>query len=241
MFPFTDITLYCSSPHKVGTDQYNEFSALVNYVSDLYVQCMHSYKPPNTSRVSLQVAPDKMWDRSWKNGSVVLAANYFHYDKFETLKKREKYQYILDIIQDSMLELSKEYFWDKSVFERAYEEVLKTDFTFNIYYPLKESRDKKKKAQIILSKTEFFTQVFCKLILENEILDVILFEKKNWWWYDSAYKLAKNNKWFDSQRFGISYKPAKLNIWYSITSEKVVYEKDSERLATLNLGSIFQF
>ena len=52
--PFSDITLYTPTPHPVGTPEYWEDISLKNFVSDLYVQKMYGYKPPKTSRITIQ-------------------------------------------------------------------------------------------------------------------------------------------------------------------------------------------
>ena len=54
--PFSDITLYLPTPHTVGTPEYYEQTSLENFISDLYVQKMNGYKPPKTSRITIQPA-----------------------------------------------------------------------------------------------------------------------------------------------------------------------------------------
>lgn len=151
--PFSDITLYTSIPHRRETPEYWEEVSLKNYISDLYMQKMHGYKPPKTSRITIQPAYNKIWNRTWKTGSIVTIAPYYNYDDYATLDKKGKYRYILDLIQRATIPLSEEYNWDKSVFENAYREVLESGFRFKIEYPAKRSRDKKKTGRIFQRKS----------------------------------------------------------------------------------------
>ena len=139
--PFSDITIYAGTSHQVGTTDYNEDTALVNFVSDLYVQKMHGYKPPKTSRITIQPAYHKIWNRTWKNGSIISIATFFNNEDYKLLDRNGKYSYLLELIQTSVLQLSDEYNWDKSVFEKAYKEVLDSNFTFQNIYPPKKSRE----------------------------------------------------------------------------------------------------
>src|SRR4051812_3443242 len=107
--PFSDITLYTPSPHEVGTPEYWEETCLQNFVSDLYVQKMNGYKPPKTTRITIQPAFQEAWNRTWKNGSIVDIAPYYNYNEYASLDKKGKYKYILDLIQRATLQLSKEY------------------------------------------------------------------------------------------------------------------------------------
>ena len=75
--PFSDITLYTPTPHTVGTNEYWEDTSLKNFVSDLYVQKMYGYKPPKTSRITIQPAFHQIWNRTWKNGSIVSIAPFY--------------------------------------------------------------------------------------------------------------------------------------------------------------------
>jgi hypothetical protein len=239
--PFGDITLYSQTPHSVGTQEYNEETSLQNYICDLYCVCMHGYKPPNTTRVCIQTAYNNIWDRTWKNGSLVSAAAYFNYDDYSKLTTYGKYNYILVIIHQTMLQLSSEYNWDKLVFEKAYNEIIANNFSFKIEYPIKLSKDKKKLANIVLSKTETKTIVNISFEYGGQSSSIMLFEKKNWWWYDAAYKLAKGSKWFDDDRFGLSYKPYAWSVWYSIKDNEVTFEKDGVLSNQSNIEKVFTF
>lgn len=155
---FSDITLYTPGPHTVGTPEYIEEVSLQNYVSDLYVQKMYGYKPPKTSRITIQPAFHEIWKRTWKTGSIFDIAPYYSYDEYASFDKFGKYKYILDLIQTATLQLSDEYHWDKTVFEKAYKEVIDNNFKFKIDYPKKLSRDKSKSANLSIEKTAIISR-----------------------------------------------------------------------------------
>lgn len=224
--PLSDITLYTPTPHKVGTPEYIEDTSLTNFVSDLYVQKMYGYKPPKTSRITIQPAYHGIWDRTWKTGSIVAIAPFYSHDKFVSLDKNGKYKYILDIIQVATLQLSEEYHWDKTVFQKAYKEVIESDFEFKITYPPKMSRDKKKVGQVVLEKTEKRTILSLLFTIDDNTKKVKLFENTNWFWYDVAYKLAKNSKWIDNNSFGVHLKNNEKFAYYSLPDDAIIGKLD---------------
>jgi hypothetical protein len=77
--------------------------------------------------------------------------------------------------------------------------------------------------------------------IENQVstVKVRLFDKKNWWWYDSIYYLARFGKWFDSDRFGISFGKGKFEIWYSIDKNEVFCYEHGKPVDTINFGNFF--
>ena len=127
--PFSDITLYTPISSTVGTPEYLEQVSLQNFVSDLYVQNMNGYKPPKTSRITIQPAFHESWNRTWKNGSIVAIAPFFSLDTYLGLDKKGKFKYTLDLIQSATLPLSDEYGWDKTVFENVAIDILTEEAT----------------------------------------------------------------------------------------------------------------
>jgi hypothetical protein len=224
--PFSDITLYTPTPHKPGTPEYWEDTSLENFISDLYVQKMYGYKPPKTSRITIQPAYHDIWNRTWKHGSIVSIAPFYSYDEYVSLDRKGKYKYILDIIQSATLQLSDEYEWDRKVFEKAYQEIVEGDFSFKVVYPPKMSRDKKKFGQVVIEKTE--TTTFLNLLFNvgGNIKMVKLFENRNWFWYDIAYEMAKNSKWIDNNSFGVYSKKSDKFGYYSLLDNSIVGKLD---------------
>jgi hypothetical protein len=231
--PFSDITLYSPTPHRTGTEGYWEDRSLENFVSDLYVQKMNGYKPPGVTRITIQPGYYGTWDRTWKNGSIVAIATYFNYEDYAKQDIKGRYKYILDVIQNATIALSEEYGWDKSVFENAYSQVIECDFRFRMETIAKQSRDRKKKAKLVIEKTEVRTSLY--IMVEHNGTTIIrkLFDKKNMWWYDPVYILARHAKWFDNDRFGISYRKEHIEAWYSIEKDAVMQFVKEEQVNQL--------
>ena len=224
--PFSDITLYLPTPHTVGTPEYEEELSIENYVSDLYVRKMDGYKPPKTSRITIQPAFHETWKRTWKNGSIVAIAPYFNYEDYSILERKEKYKYLLDLIQTATLQLSDEYQWDRTVFENAYKKVIEGNFEFKVAYPKKLSKDKKKIGQVLIEKTEKVTTLYLLFIIGSNLKKVKLFENRNWFWYDSAYEIAKNSKWLDNNTFGVYSKKTDKFGYYSLVDDVIIGKLD---------------
>lgn len=237
--PFSDITLYIPTPYSPNNPQYWEETSLHNFISDLYVRKMHGYKPPNASRVCIQPAYYGIWNHAWKNGSIFSIACKFSRDKYESVDTLGKYRYTLDVIQEAMTQLSDEYNWDKSVFENAYQEIITSNFAFTIDYPKKISRDKRKHANLRVEKTE--TTTFAYAIIENDkaIRKIKLFEKRNSYWYDCVYSLAQHSKWLDSNKFGIFYSKAPLEIFYSLGEDKVFLFQSGAPVQEIEFSKFF--
>ena len=237
--PFSDITLYTPGPYSVGTPEYIEEVSLKNYVSDLYVQKMYGYKPPKTSRITIQPAFHDVWKRTWKTGSIIAIAPYFSYDQYASLDRFGKYKYILDLIQTATLQLCDEYHWDKNVFEKAYKEVTENNFKFKIDYPKKLSRDKRKLANLSIEKTETVTSVFVNIETNGSKLTAKLFDKQNIWWYDCVYILARHNKWLDKYKFGIAYASGKIDAWLSMEDQEVGIFENGNRVTEIDFKKYF--
>lgn len=239
--PFSDITLYIPTPYTVGTPEYWQETSLINFVSDLYVQNMNGYKPPKTSRITIQPAYHDVWDRTWRIGSIVSIAPFFRHDEFSSLDKPGKYKYILDLIQTATIQLSDEYQWDKEVFENAYKKTLDSNFEFKIVYPAKQSKDRKKSGVFFISKTETITSAYVDISIDGLTTTKKLFEKKNSYWYDCVYYLARYNKWFDNDRFGLYFAKGKIDIWYSIEHNNVALYDHGKSVTNIDFSKHFIF
>lgn len=239
--PFTDITIYSPTPYTVGTPEYWEETSLINFVSDFYVQNMNGYKPPKTSRITIQPAYHDIWNRTWKNGSIVAIAPFFSHDEFSSLNKSGKYKYILDLIQTATMQLSDEYKWDKEVFETAYKKTLDSNFNFRIEYPSKQSKDRKKSGVFVITKTETTTSAYVDININGTTTTKKLFDKKNSWWYDCIYYLARHNKWFDNDRFGFGFGKGKIDIWYSLDKNAVELYDNGQQVTEIDFRKYFLF
>jgi len=197
---------------------------------------MNGYKPPNTTRITIQPYYHHIWDRTWKNGSIVAIAPFYSYETYSKLNKNGKLKYLLDLIQTSTLQLSDEYGWDKNVFENVYNAVLDCNFEFKIDYPAKITRDKKKRAWLTILKTVDTTTLCLTINNNGKELKKVLFDKKNWYSFDCVYVLVKHCKWFDNDIFGISYGKGVIEIWYSIEHDEVEFVLNGKEVKSIDFS-----
>ena len=236
---FGDITLYSPHSGEVRSPEYVEERSLHNFVSDLYVQHMNGYKPPGTTRITIQPDYYKLWNRTWKNGSIVSIASYFSLETFKGLDRKGRLLYSLDLIQESVLALSDEYGWDKDVFINAYQKVLHNDFMFSIASVPKQSRDRKKIGKSIIEKTDGITSMFVNIEMEDISTTIKLFDKPNAWHYDCVYFLQRHSKWFDNERFGITINKGEVEMWCSINSDTPVIMESNKQVVQVDFGKYF--
>ena len=81
--------------------------------------------------------------------------------------------------------------------------------------------------------------MFVEIENKGSTVKVKLFDKKNWWWYDSIYYLTRFGKWFDSDKFGISFGKGKFDVWYSIDKNEVFCYEHGKQVETINFGIFF--
>ncbi|MGN6417377.1 MAG: hypothetical protein ACTHMC_07795 [Pseudobacter sp.] len=232
--PFTDITLYGPTRYPREDPRHAEETALANYVSDLYVWNMNGYKPVGATRICIQPAFYGIWKGPNKLGSVVSVATEFNHDQYEAADKTGRYHYVLELIHKVMLELSDEYNWDKSVFENAYNSVIRENFRFAVNYPVKHSKDRKKKGCLRIEKTETIASLFVHIETENGNIDIKIFDKKNFHWDDATYQFAKNQKWFNNDAFGFSWSNATIVVYYSIEMGQLFFFESCQPVQTIN-------
>ena len=236
---FSDISLYTPIPFEAGTPEYLEITSLENFISDLYVQSMKGYKPVGATRITIQPAFHGIWKKPQKLASIISVAPYYNYEEYARLEKKEKYKYVLDLIQNAILQASEEFNWDRSIFERAYENIIATDFKFQINYPSKQSRDKKKSGHLSIEKTETATYVYVNIIKEGHTIKQLLFAKKNSWCYDCVYILLKYSKWLDSDKFGIAYRKNRIVVWFSLEQNKIAFIEKGIEVESINFTNHF--
>jgi hypothetical protein len=234
-----DITLYTVTSHHVGTPEFNEEMALMNYVCDLYLQKMNGYKPPGVRRITIQPHYHGIWLHASKSGSIARVAPYFDYDEFVGLEKKKKYGYLLEVIHNGTTEASKQFGWDTTIFEKAYADVLGSNFVFKVEYPSKTSRNGKRSGKFIIQKTEEVTSAFVSIESDASSITRKLFDKKNAWCYDLVYALARHTKWFDADRFGIAAPKKIIECWYSIKGDRVALFEQGEEVKQIDFSQFF--
>jgi len=222
MYPLSDITIYYDGLKIPSLPQDADFSHKKNYICDFYHKLLNGYKPPKTGRICIHIAKEKIWDEPSYFGAICSIANTIDEDKYISFSQIDKYKYILDIVHQSCLTLAKHYNWDISIFQNAFDTIYKLDFKFTLDYPQKLSKDKKTLAHVQIEKTE--TTSFLYLIFSANDLNkkIKLFEKTNWYWYDSVYKFAANSKWLDKVTFGVKSKDNGRFAYYSFLDDIMI-------------------
>jgi hypothetical protein len=222
MWPLTDITIYYDGLKIPTLPEDADFSNKKNYICDFYHRMLKGYKPPKTGRICIHIDKQLKWEEPNYFGAICSIANTIDEDKYLSLQLWEKYKYILDIVHTSCLTLAKTYDWNTSIFENAYEQVQQSNFEFRIDYPQKKSRDKKATAYVQVEKTEKISSLYLVFISAGKTKKVKVIEKKNWYWYDSIYRLAERSKWLDLSTFGVYQKDNRQFVYYSLLNDVVI-------------------
>jgi hypothetical protein len=218
MWPLTDITVYFDNEQEPWTDLRYE----ANYISDMYHNRLNGYKPPKTDRICLHLRDKKIFEKPNYFGAICSYDIEFDFAKYKAIEKKSaRYKFMLDSVHKTILETAKILNWDKEVFIKSYDSILRDDFKFIKEYPKKISRDKKNVGQITIEKTE--TKTILKLKINNgQSIETKLIEKKNWFWFDSGYQLADKMKWIDKNNFGYKSKKTDKEVFYSLLDRRVV-------------------
>ena len=218
MWPLTDITVYYENEKKPWTD----FRYETNYISDMYHNRLDGYKPPKTGRICLHLRGKKIFEKPNYFGAICSYDVEFDFAKYNAIEsKPDRYKFILDSIHRTILEMADILNWDKEVFIKSYDSILRDNFKFIKEYPTKTSRDKKTVGQVTIEKTE--TKTILRLTISNgQSLEAKLIEKKNWFWFDSGYQLADKMKWIDKNNFGYKSKKTDKAVYYSLPDKRVV-------------------
>lgn len=218
--PLYDITIYYDGKVIKDTPKDWDFRHTVNYIADFYHDRLNGYKPPKTGRICITLGPTKNWDKPNYFGSICNYDNIIDEAKYLSLSKKGKYKYILDILHSTISELADFYNWDKNIFNNAYNHIIENDFKFEKTYPEKKSKDRKNIGQVILTKTEEKSTLSVLITIGTSTRKEKLLEKRNWYWYDSSYDIAKLCKWIDNHSFGIN-KSGKC-CYFRLVDNKVV-------------------
>ena len=226
MAGLTDITFYDESVvwQHAGEPERKAFRRLANYISDLYVQCLHGYKPPKIARICIKLEPDNMLPTYWKFGSIVTIKQFFQSQLYDLMPDAEKASFLLDALQDAVRNLCHQYQWDLEVFDRAYDEVQGRNLLFQFEYPQKFTRDGKKRAHLLLQKTLTTTSLFACIVSEETSVRATLYEGPNHWWYDPIYAVTKYGRWISNDQFGIKTTRHDFQAWFSLQSNRVCVE-----------------
>jgi len=179
------------------------------------------YKPPKTSRICIHLNAEHL-NKPIFFGSICQINGRFEADKFFGKSKYEQYKYLVTIIHKSILRTADIYSWNDEPFVNAYESVCSSGFQFALVYPSKKSRDRKKRAQISIDKTETKTIITLNLTIENRTDRIKLLESTNFYWYDPAYFIAKASKWLGNEKFGAFDQKNGKFLFYSLTENSIM-------------------
>ncbi len=236
MFPLTDITIYDTfDPIVLPDEEARIFNREKMFVCELYHDNLCNYKPPNTSRICLDISSDKVDSNPNYLGSILHSSHYFDKKLFLNLDKLGRYEFLLNYIHHSILVIAAKLNWDKSVFLKAYSEVKSKDYKYFKEYPAKLSPDKKKKGQAILEKTEDMSKWSLRIFGEDIDITTIMIQKTNTYPLDANPSLAKKSKWIDNDKFGFKDLKSEKTIYYNCSTNKrfkniKFWEEDHENI-----------
>ncbi|QJX47458.1 hypothetical protein HMJ29_11120 [Hymenobacter taeanensis] len=213
MARLTDLTLHDQFHPAEGQRQ---FQHRANYVSDLYQQFLHGYKPPNTSRISITLVAEQKPTQAWIVGSVAVLDQYAHAPTYDALSDPAKLSFLLDRLHEAVGNLCRAFHWDEAVFDHAYHQVQKQRFVFRFEFPEKVTRDGKKRAHLLLEKTLTHSRLSACLDAGGSTVRATLYEGPNRWWYDPVYALTKRGKWITNDQFGVHTTCPYFRAWYSL-------------------------
>jgi hypothetical protein len=221
MAHLTDITFYDQYHHFQPTEGPDRFAYLAHYVSDLYVRCLHGYKPPRTSRISIMLVPEPQIPRAYWVGSIATLTLHAHAPTYNALPVSARMRFLLESLHEAVMHLCHAGSWDGKVFEQAYRQVLERDFSFCIAYPEKVSRDRQKRAYVLLEKTVTVTRLSACIDTGGKPIQATLYEGPNYYAYDPVYSLVNQGRWMTNDRFGVRRARPRFCAWYSLQQDAV--------------------
>ena len=221
MARLTDITLYDEFHPAEGQLQ---FQHRANYVSELYWQCLHGYKPPKTTRISIMLVVDQQPRYPSMAGSVACVYQAVHAPTYDAMADQDKLRYLLACLHEAVGYLCQTFHWDDAVFADAYQQVLDRDLVFRFAYPEKVSRDGKHRAHLLLEKTLTTTRLVACVKGEGKHMQALLHEGPNRWWYDPVYHVVQRGKWFTNAQFGVHTTRPSFRASYSLQLDTVSAE-----------------
>jgi len=227
MTPLTDITIYFNKNWIENTLDARDFQLKLNYLMDFYHRNLDGYKPPKTSRISIELVDTKDKENQFYFGSILRIYAYFNLGEFLKINDENKLKYLLDLLHKLLIEFAIKNNWEINIFKNSYDLILSSKFNFIKRFDLKESRDKKTKGQAIITKTTTESKLTIQLSSETNSKFINLITKANTYWFDSIYKIASNCKWIDNDKFGYKPKHSLIYSYYSISDNNVISNMDN--------------
>ncbi|TAJ11911.1 hypothetical protein DMA11_14925 [Marinilabiliaceae bacterium JC017] len=213
-----DITLY----YYPKGEEAKAFTVKQNVVSDLYVTYLDNYKPPKTSRISVELSHEDHIRGYF--GSILLVNAQFNKLKYWNLNEDEKNLLILNTIHRISIQCAKKYGWNIEVFNSAYEKIIEKNFVFEIETLKKTSKDRKNKASILVEKNEKIAAISAVFYDKNEEKEKTIKLIDTFQWAGFHIPIIRKFKWFDKEYFGLNLYYGELVIKASILSNEVIIE-----------------
>ncbi|MBK8368850.1 MAG: hypothetical protein IPL10_16050 [Bacteroidetes bacterium] len=190
------------------------------YIADMYQTYLHGYKPPKTTRIGIFLGNEKKWNgKPMKNGTIIHLPAKFDQHKFNSLDDYNAKNYLLDILHNTIIEHCDELDWDKTVFERSYNEVKEKGFEFVKTYPNIISRNKTNNGQVIVRKNIEQTNIY--FLINNH--EINIYSNNNRFWLDPWNNLNNSCKWFDNDTFGVLLGKGQFKLYYSVSKKSLSY------------------
>lgn len=192
-----DITLYYYGEEELG----KRFTLKQNMVSDLYVHFLDGYKPPKTSRISVQLSTED--NPGGHIGSILGASAKFDSKQYWELDDGGQKRVILDTVHRIALLCAEHYGWNTTPFEAAYKKVLAADFDYCVEGAQKTSRDRSYSATIRIQKNEKYASISAVFFKKDGHVEKVV-ELLRSFQHEMFYGgLTRRYKWFNSREFGM--------------------------------------
>jgi len=221
MARLTDITLYDLFHPAEGQ---RTFQQRANYVGELYLQGMGDYKPPKTSRITIDLVSEHRPPYAYRVGSIVQTAQPVDTPWYDGLSDSEKLHFLLDRVHNAMAYLGRAFGWDAAVLAHAYERATAGGLVFRVEYPEMATRDGKRRARLLLEKTVTTTRLSACIAADGQHVQALLYQGPNWGPYDPVYAVAKHGKWLTRDTFGVRTARPECRVWYALPEGQVCQE-----------------
>lgn len=219
-YPLSDITFYYDGNIlKIAPEDWT-FTKMMNYVSDLYHIKLEGYKPPKTSRICIHLNSQLHKPEPTFFGSICSCYTSIDEQRYMKLDHSDKLLYLLSIVHETVMNAGRKLGWDLSVFTKANQEILESQLKFENGYPWKQSANRKLKLRSVVRKNLERSFVYFEVSSGDcPTSEFMVLEKRNWFWFDSCYQIAKNSKWIDKTHFG--YKNSKSGKFAILDTSKL--------------------
>lgn len=195
------------------------------FISRIYSRFISKIKVENLNKITILIESKGYPTRIIPPNKLIKVCVLYRNFNLKILENEsielKRYQIILALIKDSILELARKFNWPEEEFINAYQEVCHTNFIdeFEII-AAKSSKNKRFKASVNVTRNKNYCSIFVKLkdnntneIREIEILKTRFYE-------DNFSRITKTLKWINNDEFQVSNKEGELNFIYSILDQK---------------------